>query len=115
MGWDGLGWLDLARFRVSGGCFRRKTGFSLFVGYGGYVFMRPKAFPSSACFGFADLWPRFWNLDVPGGYRDKEPCFASTVSDNDDDRRRRQRKTLTTKRGGRRREDFAPQLCACVC
>ena len=77
LGWDGLGWLDLARFRVSGGCFRPKTGFSSFVGYGGYVFMRPKAFPSSAYFGFADLWPRFWNLDVPGGdIGIGIPCFV---------------------------------------
>ena len=75
LGWAGLGWLDLARFRVSGGCFRPKTGFSSFVGYGGYVFMRPKAFPSSAYFGFADLWPRFWDLDVPGGYRDRDTLF----------------------------------------
>ena len=52
VGWAGMGWvgLDLARFRVSGGCFRLKTGFSSFVGHGGYVFMRPKAFPSAGLF-----------------------------------------------------------------
>ena len=80
LGWAGLGWLDwldLARFRDLGGCFRPKTGFSSFVGYGGYVFMRPKAFPSSAYFRLADLWPRFRDLDVLGGdIGIGVPCFV---------------------------------------
>ena len=84
LGWDGLGWLDLARFRVSGGCFRPKTGFSSFVGtfLGGRKLILRWVY-----FGFGDLWPRFWELDVLGVIGIGIPCFASTVFDNDNDRR----------------------------
>ena len=78
----GLGGLDLARFRASGGCFRPKTGFSAVVAHGGYVLCVRKLFLRRAYFGFADLWPRFWDLDVPGGIGIGIPCFASTGFDN---------------------------------
>ena len=57
VGWAGIGWVGriLLDSEFRAGCFWPKTRFSSFVGYGGYVSMRPKTFPSSAYFGFADL------------------------------------------------------------
>ena len=91
VGWAGMGWVGWiyldSEFRAA--VFGRKLVFRRLWATAGTFLGGGKLFLRRVYFGFGDLWPRFWELDVLGGIGIGIPCFASTVFEDDDDRRRR--------------------------
>ena len=64
VGWTGWIWLD---FEFWAAFFGRRLVFrGLWATAGAFLGGRKLLF-RQVYFGFGDLWPRFWDLDVPGG------------------------------------------------
>ena len=92
VGWAWLGWVGwiLLDSELRAAFFGRRLVFRGLWATAGALLGGRKLLFRRVYFGFADLWPRFWVLDVPGGdIGIGIPCPASTVFEDDDDRRRR--------------------------
>ena len=72
MGW--VGWIQLdSEFRAA--VFGRKLVVHRLWATAGTFLGGRKLFLRRLHFGFGDFWPRFCELDVPGGYRDRDTLF----------------------------------------